>query len=224
MYDVYESDMNLFNVEISNLLENKDKQKLIEITYIKHKNEIKEKIPLTNKKDDLIAWNVLFAREIIKSGPSKLYIHTLYNKFYNKIYSVHTLLELQSLELDMINSYFDILINYIESKDNLTINRIIGILYIHIEDKITLDDIANEINLSVGYISTLFKENMGMSIMKYLKKLKIERAKVLLESTNKSILEISTLLSFCDQSNFTKAFKYFVGVTPINYRLYPKHK
>lgn len=224
MYDVYESDMNLFDAEISKLLENKDKEKFIELTYIKHKEETKDKIPLNNKKNDLIAWNVLFTREIIKNGPSKLYIHTLYNKFYNKINSIHTLLEFQTLEIDMINSYFDILINYIESKDNLTINKLIGILYIHIEDKITLEDISNEINLSVGYISNIFKETMGMSIMKYLKKLKIERAKVLLESTNKSILEIATLLSFCDQSNFTKAFKSFVGVTPINYRLHPKHK
>ncbi len=54
--------------------------------------------------------------------------------------------------------------------------------------------------------------------MKYYKKIKINRAKTLIKSTDKSILEISTTLSFCDQCNFSKIFKDIVGCTPIEYR------
>ncbi|WP_455789168.1 helix-turn-helix domain-containing protein [Clostridium butyricum] len=46
----------------------------------------------------------------------------------------------------------------------------------------------------------------------------MNRAKTLLKSTNKSILEISTNLSFCDQCNFSKVFKEVEGITPIEYR------
>lgn len=43
--------------------------------------------------------------------------------------------------------------------------------------------------------------------MTYFKNIKIDRAKTQLKSTDKTILEISSQLSFCDQGNFTKAFK-----------------
>ena len=53
----------------------------------------------------------------------------------------------------------------------------------------------------------------------YNKKIKIERAQILLTSTSDSILEIANLLGFCDQSNFCKAFKQITGISPSKYRL-----
>ena len=120
--------------------------------------------------------------------------------------------------MPFFHAYFDILINYVELKNNLILNKIIGYLYIHIEDNITLEEMATALNLSVGYLSNTFRKNMGVSIMKYFKDLKIKRAKVLLTTTNKSILEISTVLCFCDQGNFCKCFKSIVGLTPSQYR------
>lgn len=70
-------------------------------------------------------------------------------------------------------------------------------MHLNIESKVKL---ASEVNLSEGYISAAFKKEMGMSIMKYAKKIRIDRAKVLLLTTNNSILEISMTLGFHDQS------------------------
>ena len=57
--------------------------------------------------------------------------------------------------------------------------------------------------------------------MNYYKKIKIERAKTLLLSSNKNILEISTLLGFCDQCHFSKTFKSIVGMSPTKYKNHP---
>lgn len=218
MYDTYESDEYFFNNDVTFLLENKDREKLILLTTKKHKNEILENISTVTKRNDLLIWNVIFIREVITNGTSKQYIHTLYNKFYNLIQETTLLSSLQKIEIDMINCYFDILINYLELKDNLIINKIIGYLYFHIEDKITLEEIASDLKISIGYLSNTFRKNMNITVMKYFKQIKIDRAKVLLITTDKSILEISTLLCFCDQGNFTKTFKSIVGMTPIDYR------
>lgn len=218
MYDAYESDEYFFNNDVIFLIENKDREKLLNLTYKKHKNETLENIPTITKRNDLMIWNVILAREVITNGTSKQYIHTLYNKFYRIIQATSPLTSLQKIEIDMINSYFDILINYLELKDNLVINKIIGYLYFHIEDKITLENIATDLKISIGYLSSTFKKNIGTTVMKYFKQLKIDRAKVLLITTDKNILEISTLLCFCDQGNFTKTFKSIVGITPLEYR------
>ena len=73
------------------------------------------------------------------------------------------------------------------------------------------------INLSPQYISSLFKKEVGVSLSEYILKCKIDEAKYLLTHTNYSILEISTLLCFHDQSYFTKTFKRFTGITPKKY-------
>ena len=72
--------------------------------------------------------------------------------------------------------------------------------------------------MSEGYISDCFKKHMGITIMKYAKKIRIDRAKVLLVTTNASILEISITLGFHDQSHFTRTFKSLAGVSPTEFR------
>ena len=219
MYDAYDSDSDFFSNEITFLLEQKDRNSIIYIIEKKHKKELMEKyFPINNKRNDLLIWNVVFIREIIKNGSTKQFIHTLYNKYYRLIQTLSTLSDMQKIELEMANVYLDILINSVEITNNFVTNKIIAFLYIHLEDHLNLEDLASELNLSISYMSNCFKKNMGISIMKYYKKIKINRAKTLIKSTDKSILEISTTLSFCDQGNFSKIFKDIVGCTPIEYR------
>ena len=116
----------------------------------------------------------------------------------------------------MAITYYDILVNYVEVTDNFIINKIVSYLYTHIEDHLSIETIASDLNISTGYLSSCFKKNMGVSVMNYYKKIKIERSKSL--NSNNSILEISTLLGFCDQCHFSKTFKNIVGITPTQYK------
>ena len=173
MYDAYDSDSDFFSNEITFLLEQKDKNSIISIIEKKHEKELMEKyFPINNKRHDLLIWNVIFIREIIKNGSTKQFIHTLYNKYYRLIQTLSTLSDMQKVELEMANVYLDILINSVEITNNFVTNKIIAFLYIHLEDHLNLEDIASELNLSTSYMSNCFKKNMGISIMKYYKKIK----------------------------------------------------
>lgn len=218
MYDAYDSDSYFFSNEIAFLLEQKNKEAILDIIKAKHIDENKEYIPIATKRNDLIMWNVIFVREIIKQGSSKQFIHTIYNKYYRTIQTLNNLEQLQKLEIDIATCYLNILIDFVEVTDNFVINKVIGLLYIRLEDHLTLQDISDELNVSVGYISKCFKKNMHVSVMTYFKNIKIDRAKTLLKNTDKTILEISSQLSFCDQGNFSKVFKKTAGMTPMEYR------
>lgn len=218
MYDIFESDSYFFNNDVFSLIESKDKDKLIALIEEKHTWENTDNIPPATKRNDLIIWNAVFAREVIRKGSTKQYLHPLYNKYYKSILSCTDLNSLQKLELNMAISYYDILVNFVEVTDNFIINKIVSYLYTHIEDHLSLEEIAKDLNISTGYLSSCFKKNMGISVMNYYKKIKIERSKTLLMGGNKSILEISTLLGFCDQCHFTKTFKNIVGMTPTEYK------
>lgn len=218
MYDFFVSDSTLFTNEISFLLQQKNKEEIIKLIKNKHDAENNEFIDLNTKRNDLIIWNAVLIREIIKEGSTKQFIHTLYNNFYNKILSANTLSELQNIETNFTNTYLDIMINSIEVTDNFITNKIIAYLYINLEEHISIDEMCLSLNISKGYLSRCFKKKMHISVMNYLKQIKIERAKVLLRNTDKTISEISSQLSFCDQSNFSRTFKHITGLTPTEYR------
>lgn len=224
MYDVFESDTYFFNNEVFSIIESKDKDSLIALIEQKHTWEITDNIPVLTKRNDLIIWNAIFAREIIRKGSTKQYLHPLYNKYYKSILNCNDLKLLQKIEINMALDYFEILVNFVEVTDNYIINKIISYLYMHIEDHLSLEEIAYDLKISTGYLSSCFKKNMGISVMNYYKKIKVERSKSLLMNSNNSILEISTLLGFCDQCHFSKTFKSIVGMTPTEYKNSSKHK
>jgi AraC-like DNA-binding protein len=214
----FKSDMNIFNNDISFLIELRAKPQIFEIIKQKHISEISDEISIQDKKNDLIIWNAMYTREIVENGILTRYLHPIYNKFYTLIPTLNTLTALQDLEIQMIDTYINLLINDVEVKDNFVINRILKHLHLNIESQISLKKLASELNLSEGYISDCFKKHMGMTIMKYAKKIRIDRAKVLLITTTNSILEISLTLGFHDQSHFHKVFKSFTGISPSEYR------
>ncbi len=83
---------------------------------------------------------------------------------------------------------------------------------------ITLDDVSMAVNISSYYLSRIFKENTKENFIDYLTKLRIEKAKDLLNSTQYSMKEICTMCGYSDPNYFSKSFRKNVGVTPTEYR------
>jgi AraC-like DNA-binding protein/ligand-binding sensor protein len=84
--------------------------------------------------------------------------------------------------------------------------------------KISLKEIAGVAGLSAPYFSTIFKEEMGENLSKYLNRLRVDRASHLLLETNLSLSEIAGACCFEDQSWFSKIFKAYTGLSPGKYR------
>lgn len=83
---------------------------------------------------------------------------------------------------------------------------------------ISLTDVANHVALSPAYFSTLFKQEMQLSFIEYVKKHKIERACHLLSHTNLKVYEICDELDYKSVQYFTTLFKECTGITPLEYR------
>lgn len=98
------------------------------------------------------------------------------------------------------------------------INQCISYIDTHIYEKITLQDLEDATDHSMVYISSRFKQELGMTFSKYLLNKKIEEAKHLLLFTDHSFQEISTLLNFTSQSHFTQRFKQVTRQTPKEFR------
>jgi len=84
--------------------------------------------------------------------------------------------------------------------------------------KISLKEIADVAGLSPPYFSTIFKEEMGENLSKYLNRQRVEKASRLLLETEMSLAEIASCCCFEDQSWFSKIFKAYTGISPGKYR------
>ena len=94
----------------------------------------------------------------------------------------------------------------------------IDYIYSHIHYRITVKELAEHLNFSESYLSKLFHKEMGLPISQYILKLKIEKAKNLLQYSEYSIIDISNYLSFSSQSHFIQVFQKYTGMTPHKYR------
>ena len=84
--------------------------------------------------------------------------------------------------------------------------------------KLLLEEIAQREDLSMPYLSHMFKDVLGMSFQDYLKKKRFEHARLLILSTNRSLLEISLESGFSDPRYLIKMFESEFGCTPREYR------
>ncbi|MDR7076938.1 AraC-like DNA-binding protein [Neobacillus niacini] len=89
----------------------------------------------------------------------------------------------------------------------------------HFNEKISLDLISSELNLSKYYVSHVFKEVTGFTVMEYVMGCRLNQVKYLLEmEPDLSIAEVSSSSGFESLAHFSRYFKEKVGVTPSKYR------
>lgn len=134
------------------------------------------------------------------------------------IYSIGQLVSTYASFSDMVEELIDLLL-YKETDDNTvssnaTFMNIIKYLGTYFTDDISLKTIADYLKMNPNYIGALFKRETGETFTNYLTKLRIDRAKELLLTTDMSISEICTASGFNDYFYFIKTFKKITGTTP----------
>lgn len=83
--------------------------------------------------------------------------------------------------------------------------------------KIGATQIAHSLNIDRSYLFKMFKRNTGMSVRDYIISVRMKNAVQLLEK-GKNVTETAFLCGFSSQSNFTKMFNKFYGISPTEYK------
>jgi AraC-like DNA-binding protein len=103
----------------------------------------------------------------------------------------------------------------LENYDKTTIvNTVLEFINDNYMYNLTLDIISQNMYLSPAYISKIFKESTGDSPINYLIKLRLSKAKKLLENGDQSIRKVSLDVGYPDVYHFSKLFKKYYGCPP----------
>lgn len=95
------------------------------------------------------------------------------------------------------------------------LKQVIEYVHEHLNQDLSLIDLAQQMNLSAFHFARLFKNSLGLSPHQYLLQNRVERAKKLIMIAQKpDLTDIGLQVGFYDQAHFTKAFKRVVGIPP----------
>ena len=125
---------------------------------------------------------------------------------------------------DIVRYMFTTIIDIFKMDDALvcdyknTVPKIKEHIETHYMEELTVKDLAHKFAINPDYLSTLYKREVGISIIKHVNKVRVENACKLLVGTSLNMTEIAKGIGYQDVQYFYKVFKRVTGKTPVEYR------
>lgn len=155
----------------------------------------------------------------IQGGLSPETAYTLGDSYIQSMTQCRTVAELTTVNHEM---YVDFVRRVHKHRANPNRSKQIQLccdyIDIHLEEPITLKQLAALVGYRDYYLSRKFKQEMGTNLNDYIKFARVEKAKLLLAATNDPIRDIAKQLQFCSSSYFSQTFQQVTGLTPHQWR------
>lgn len=175
--------------------------------------------PVTNLKYHFVITTAFITRFCMEAGMETEQAYRLSDFYILKLDNLNTVSSISELHDRMVLDFtFKMHMLQKSTTTSKPVAMVIEYIYAHIKERITVEDLAQYVELSASYLSRLFKEETGISISDYIREKKVERAQNLLKFSDYSPVDIANYLSFSSQSHFIQIFKKYVGMTPKKYR------
>lgn len=174
------------------------------------------------RKKEAGARNVLsFAENVVLRTQKALQLKNIDPSFVQQalieLPNRHTYERLEELLSLLITSACQSIKERKDKRDHI-IHFVYDYLEEHYEKDITLDAIAEKLNITRSYLSTYFKEKTGIYFVDYVNSVRINKAKKLLLKPEIRIQDAATLVGYQNINSFNRMFKKFTGVTPSEFR------
>ena len=167
-----------------------------------------------------IELTTLLSRVAMDGGANAESVYGLNSKFLMLINQKQNLDELCML-LQEVAEGFTSAMFFEKDKGNSYIRKALRFIADNYFEHLELAAVADFVQLSPSYFSTLFRQVVGMNFREYLCRVRVEESKRLLLSTEFALADIAVSVGFPDQSYYCKIFKRIVGVSPGKFRARP---
>ena len=137
---------------------------------------------------------------------------------HREIFEIDSLSELESWLVAYLRSLRPVVDDILQTGSRPEILQALQYVAANMDRKIGLDDVAAHLHMNPSYFSRMFKKETGETFTDFVIRMKMDRARELLDTTEYSVGQIGDMLGYDNQSYFIKTFKSTVGVTPMEYR------
>lgn len=173
---------------------------------------------LRNAKNYGIIMNTLLRKAAESGGVHPLYLDKISSDFAAKIEALPSLSENAALMREMFRAYCRLVRKHSLSSLSPVVQKTVLLVDADVSADLTLRTLAREVGVSAGYLSAVFKKEMGKTLTEYVTEKRIRHACKLLTTTR---LQIQTVAGHCgmmDVQYFSKTFKKATGLSPQAYR------
>ncbi|MFC4775731.1 helix-turn-helix domain-containing protein [Paenibacillus sp. GCM10023252] len=136
----------------------------------------------------------------------------------NVIYQFETVQDLRDWLRKKMFQISELLHNKLEKRNKKLIEKVEQYILDHLEDGITLKDLAKQFLYSPNHLGQMFKEETSMHFSDYILNLRLDRVKQLLDDPTMKIYEAADRLGFKNMTHFYRLFKKRFGISPGDYR------
>ncbi len=161
---------------------------------------------------------VVLSRAAIEGGANLKMLLSLNSQYLEELNKIESIEDQCLWILKVTQKFVDCVGDSGDIKNLQVIQKAAEYMRDNFNKKLTIDDISQAVYLSPCYLSKIFKQELGCTIMEFLTKVRIDEAKKLLRNPRYNIMQVANLIGFDDPSYFTKVFKKSEGITPSQYK------
>ncbi len=181
---------------------------------------VQGKDPLRQAKTSNVVFTSIVCRAAIEGGLSPEEAYALGDAYIQSSESAKRYEELSGIAMTMYDDFVHrVHMKRSNPKYSPQIRQCCEYIEMHLDEKIRAADLAKLVGYTEYYLTHKFKQETGSSVNDYAKFAKIERAKVLLKTSDDSIQTIADRLGFSSRSYFSRVFAEVVGCTPVEFRV-----
>ena len=180
---------------------------------------VQGKDPLRQMKTSIIVFTTLVSRAAMEGGLSPETAYALGDSYIQTAEDCRDSGELAALAQAMYHDFI-YRVHYVHANPNYShaIQKCCDYIELGLERRIRVADLAALVGYTEYYLTEKFRKETGKSVSAYIRDVKIARARVILETTDLPVAEISDRLAFNTPNYFIQCFREVAGCTPAQYR------
>lgn len=198
--------------------------------------QIKQDIKLKDIESLKKSFDILWKRYGSKKNLSQLYIKFVFSNILKEFYEALPNVSEVDLnnEVDRLYRSTDLMEvkeimdkNIMRLEENFAVNPqtvhrevecVKQYIYTNYMKEIGVEQLAEMVYMAPSYLSCVFKKETGQNLSKFIKSVRMEKAKEMLENTHMKIVNISTEVGYPNVSYFCQSFREYFGISPQKFR------
>lgn len=174
--------------------------------------------PLRQAKNEVLVSITLTCRAAMRGGMNEEAAYSLSDYYFQAVESAATVSEAYQYSAECYRDFTYRVHQHKLSRYSKEISGCISYIQMHLDEKISLETVAESQGFNKNYLSSRFKKETGQTMGDYIAKAKTDRAKFLLDHTDLPVSEISHQLCYSSESHFGSSFRKMTDMTPTEYR------
>ena len=161
---------------------------------------------------------VMISRAAVEGGAE---LNRLLGMNYNFISELSGLKDFDDVCLwlvKVLDQFMDTVYSTRATPNMLLLRGAVDYISKHYAENIVLDEVAESVHISPYYLSHLFRDELGITFIEYVTRMRVERAKQLLSDSSRTVSDVAREVGYDDAGYFSRVFKKVTGRTPVAYR------